>query len=51
MDDVDSKIAEAVRRAPEWVRHDLAARDSITRVRTEETLAAIISDALVLKAA
>jgi hypothetical protein len=33
------------------VRHDLASRDPIVRERAEETLAAIISSSLLLKAA
>jgi hypothetical protein len=51
MHDVDSKISDAVRHAPEWVRHDLLSNDKLTRVRAEETLAAMISNALRLKAA
>jgi hypothetical protein len=51
MHDVDSKISDAVRHAPEWVRHDLLSNDKVTRVRAEETLAAMISNALRLKAA
>lgn len=51
MDDVDSKVSAAVRHAPEWVRHDLLSSDRLTRVRAEETLAAMISNALRLKAA
>jgi hypothetical protein len=51
MHDVDSKIGDAVRHAPEWVRHDLLSSDRLTRIRAEETLAAMISNALRLKAA
>jgi hypothetical protein len=51
MHDVDSKISDAVRHAPEWVRHDLLSSDKLTRIRAEETLAAMISNALRLKAA
>jgi hypothetical protein len=36
---------EVLNRAPEWLRHDLAAKDQPTRVRAEETLAAMISAA------
>ena len=44
MHDVDSKISDAV-------RHDLLSSDKLTRVRAKETLAAMISNALRLKAA
>lgn len=39
-------IAQVLDRAPEWVRHDLATKDPATRQRAEETLAAMIADAL-----
>lgn len=51
MEDMDTKIGDAVRHAPEWVRHDLLSNDKPTRIRAEETLAAMISSALRLKAA
>ena len=35
MHDVDSKISDAVRHAPEWVRHDLLSSDKVTRIRAE----------------
>ena len=35
-----------IERAPQWIRHDLAAKDAATRARAEETLAAMITDAL-----
>jgi len=35
-----------IERAPQWIRHDLAAKDAATRARAEETLAAMIADAL-----
>ena len=40
------KIGEAVRKAPEWVRHELLAADPALRERAEETLAAMIAAAL-----
>ena len=46
-----SKIADAVRNAPAWVRHDLLSNDASIRVRAEETLAAMIANALQLLAA
>ena len=39
-------VTEVLRNAPEWVRHDLAARDRAARVRAEDTLAAMIAAAL-----
>lgn len=51
MEDFDSKIGDAVRNTPIWVRHDLLSGDQATRVRAEETLAAMIANALRLKAA
>jgi hypothetical protein len=51
MEDMDAKISDAVKNAPEWVRHDLLSNDKLVRIRAEETLAAIISNALRLKAA
>jgi hypothetical protein len=32
--------------APRWIRHDLVAKDAAARARAEETLAAMIADAL-----
>jgi hypothetical protein len=51
MEDMDSKVSEAVKNAPEWVRHELLSNDPMTRIRAEETLAAMISNALRSKAA
>lgn len=39
-------ILQVIERAPQWVRHDLEAKDAINRARAEETLAAMISAAL-----
>ena len=39
-------ILGVIERAPQWIRHDLAAKDVATRARAEETLAAMIADAL-----
>ncbi|MBB4087299.1 DUF6771 family protein [Sphingomonas carotinifaciens] len=39
-------ITAVVRRAPEWVRHDLMAKDAGTRERAEDALAAMIAAAL-----
>ncbi|WP_170065968.1 MULTISPECIES: DUF6771 family protein [Sphingomonadaceae] len=39
-------ILQVIERAPQWVRHDLEAKDAAIRARAEETLAAMISAAL-----
>lgn len=43
---INDLLAKAVTRLPDWVRHDLAAKDSIVRQRAEETLVAMIVNAL-----
>lgn len=35
-----------VARLPEWVRHDLTSKDQSARTRAEETIAAMITNAL-----
>ncbi len=35
-----------IARLPEWVRHDLTSKDQSTRARAEETIAAMITNAL-----
>lgn len=40
------EILAAVRRAPQWVRIDLASVDRTLRDRAEETMAAMVSAAL-----
>lgn len=40
-------ILRVLERAPQWVRQDLLSGDPIVRARAEETLAAMISSALV----
>jgi hypothetical protein len=42
----NSTILRVIERAPQWLRHDLEAREPAARARAEETLAAMISDAL-----
>ena len=44
--DLTKMIETVLARAPEWVRHDLTAKDTQVRSRAEETLAAMISAAL-----
>jgi hypothetical protein len=39
-------LHNALARLPEWLRHDLAAKDSAVRLRAEESLAAILIAAL-----
>lgn len=39
-------IHQALERAPQWVRHDLNAKDPKDRARAEEVLAAMIAAAL-----
>ncbi|QPI72135.1 DUF6771 family protein [Sphingobium sp. Cam5-1] len=39
-------ILGVLERAPQWIRHDLVAKDAAARARAEETLAAMIADAL-----
>lgn len=47
MDETIEEITLGVlKRAPQWVRHDLEAKDAAIRERAEETLAAMIASAL-----
>lgn len=39
-------IQGVLERAPHWIRHDLASKDASVRLRAEETLAAMIANAL-----
>ncbi|WP_177204129.1 DUF6771 family protein [Sphingobium sp. AP50] len=39
-------ISRIIARAPQWLRHDLSSKDLNVRGRAEETLAAMIVDAL-----
>lgn len=39
-------ILRVVARAPQWIRRDLDTKDPVARVRAEESLAAMIADAL-----
>ena len=45
-DDITTTVQALLARAPEWIRRDLFAKDSIARTRAEEALAAMIADAL-----
>lgn len=47
MDDASkSLLLKTVSRLPDWVRHDLAAKEITARQRAEETLVAMIANAL-----
>jgi hypothetical protein len=37
-------LLKAVVRLPDWIRHDLAAKDATLRLRAEESLAAMLAD-------
>jgi hypothetical protein len=37
-------LLKAVVRLPDWIRHDLAAKDAALRVRAEESLTAMLVD-------
>lgn len=39
-------VLTVLERAPEWIRHDLAAKDVVIHRRAEEMLAAMIANAL-----
>ena len=39
-------ILRVVERAPQWIRRDLDSKDAVVRIRAEESLAAMIADAL-----
>ena len=43
---VTATILRVIERAPQWLRHDLESKDAGVRSRAEETLAAMIADAL-----
>ena len=43
---MNAMILRVIERTPQWLRHDLGSRDAAARGRAEETLAAMISDAL-----
>lgn len=45
-DDLMKTVLTLLQRAPEWLRHDIGAKDSGVRSRAEETLAAMIEAAL-----
>lgn len=46
MDNIQPIILAAVERASQWVRHDLLSTDAAIRIRAEEAMAAMITQAL-----
>jgi len=44
--EIPAIINAVVQRAPQWLRHDLASSDKAVRQRAEETMAAMLADAL-----
>lgn len=45
-EDQKSLVGHIVARIPQWIRHDLVSKDAVVRLRAEETLAAMIVNAL-----
>ena len=45
-ENMTAMILRVLERAPQWLRHDLESKDTSARRRAEETLAAMIADAL-----
>lgn len=39
-------VLRVVERAPQWIKRDLDSRNPVARIRAEESLAAMIADAL-----
>jgi hypothetical protein len=45
-DNLLESVTEVLRKAPVWLRHDLASENKAARTRAEEALAAMIAAAL-----
>ena len=45
-EETNTTILRVLERAPQWIRHDLESKDTGVRTRAEETLAAMIANAL-----
>ncbi|WP_188448631.1 DUF6771 family protein [Sphingomonas psychrolutea] len=43
---MQEKITAIIMRAPDWMRQDLLSKDAVVRERAEETLGAMIANAL-----
>ena len=46
MSDSADIVHAVVQRSPQWLRHDFVSQDPALRARAEETIAAMIADAL-----
>lgn len=44
--DLTTIVLRAIERAPQWVKRDLESKDQVTRIQAEESLAAMIAEAL-----
>lgn len=49
MSEPEDTIAEVLKRAPDWLRKDLLSDDHVARAAAEETLSAMIANALAAK--
>lgn len=45
-DDLTILVLRAIERAPHWIRRDLEAKDNVVKVQAEESLAAMIAEAI-----
>lgn len=45
-DELTTIVLRAIERAPQWIRRDLESKDHVIRIQAEESLAAIIADAI-----
>jgi hypothetical protein len=45
-EDLEATILAFLKRAPDWVRRDLTAKDQSARTQAEEAFAAMLADAL-----
>jgi hypothetical protein len=45
-DELTTIILAAIERAPQWIRRDLESKDHVVRIQAEESLAAMIADAI-----
>jgi hypothetical protein len=46
IDDLRAIVLSAIERAPQWVKRDLDSKDHVVRIQAEESLAAMIAEAL-----
>jgi hypothetical protein len=45
-EDIQTTVNAVLAKVPEWIRHELASKDALTRARAEEALAAMVASAL-----